>query len=735
MNHNTQAPSNGQTTQQERAAPPAELAAFRHEFQRRYRAYHPAGDADDMFFKPDSLLNKRNFVNAFNKNMGDMTTPHSRLGEKPASLQPLTMEHLDAMLEGRAGMPAHMVRPMSLTFRLYNAEREIFEAACEDAVQFDKQQRHAAWLASPEGIAAEAARAERERALAERQQKAEQAERLRATRAAQVPAWRTRNPEGLAEKKSFQEMLDESVNAKEDFVQFLFARVMPEWNNISQVKFCAHMERLNAGNHALPKKTLSDKVLSNWHAGTGKPLRDSAEVMCAAFGIVPQEGERMALHERKLWKIIDGHPFAYRDKTGEAALAAAIADAQATRDTSALMTELISASGIRFERLQQVLGVQQIPAWKKGARIDSVQTALDVIDLTGPLVPRDMMTVQQRAARRELLAVLTGREFDINTLIENARAAGNPGGELLSGLTGRAGLVSISPRELSAKVSSRELPVTEEQVKKMRTGTQLQRGGKIFEPVAENIMKLVEQEMRTLIAQGIVDPVTPGQHAAAIDVLTRYEHPKKMLEKCVKGEKAVGDMVRDTCERRGLNLMGPKSFCEEVGLTHLSDFVLSKANLEPESARKIASWYKEKYEFTEDECQQFVALARGVNRTRTPDIILAQVQAGAVDRTEGLRQIYDYAGLTRDALAAQAKVEPRVIQYSVNNVSGGRIMADAEAVRRIGAAAGVSEAKLREFAETFDGNRVKRDLAKSADSAVARLKARSGGNGGTPGNL
>ena len=525
--------------------------------------------------------------------------------------------------------------------------------------------------------------------------------------------WRARNPEGMAEKQSFQEMLDTSVDKGENFVQFLFNRVLPEWNNLSQVKFCAHMERLNAENTMLSKKTLTDTVLSNWRLGKGKPLRDSAEVICAAFGITPREGERMALHERKLWKIIDGRPFSYGGKTGEQGLIAALADAHKTKDTSALITELIDSSGIRFERLQQVLGVQQISAWKKGARIDNVQTALDFVDMMGPLVPTELMTVSQRATRRELLSLITGREFDIDMLMENASKAGNPGGELLTGLTGRTGLVTITSAELAKKAKTKDFPVTEEQVKKMRTGTQLQRGGKIYEPVAKSILGQVRRAMRPLIAQDIVDPFTPEQEAAAIDMLTRIEHPRTLLAKCAKGEMAIGAMVRDTCERLNLNLMGPRSFCEQVGITHISDFVCGKAHVDANTAKKLSNWFAKNYGFTPGEQQQFMSLAQGVNQARTPDILLADVTAGKLDRTEGLRQIYDYRGFTRDALASQARVDTHVIQYSVNNVSGGRIMADKDAVRRIGAAAGISDAQLDSFVAVYDGQKIRRkDLVK-----------------------
>jgi len=74
-------------------------------------------------------------------------------------------------------------------------------------------------------------------------------------------------------------------------------------------------------------------------------------------------------------------------------------------------------------------------------------------------------------------------------------------------------------------------------------------------------------------------------------------------------------------------------------------------------------------------------------------MILDDVIKGKTDRLTGLREIYDYSGLPRPALAKEAKVDYHTIQYSVTEASGGRIVAEKAHIRRIGKACGISEDK------------------------------------------
>lgn len=678
-------------------------AAFTREFNQRFAAYASGRAATDVSLQ----WKKEAFVKAYNDTLSQLYYGPQTAVDPQAVM---STEKLDAVLEGKAGIIPSMIKPLYLTLSLYGNDRDQFEKACTAGVAMGKRLAHEAWLASPAGV--EETRKQAEAAAKERARR-EAEERMAANRI----AWRMRNPSGMTDKPSMQEMIEAGHSNGEDFVKLLFDRVLPTWNQLSQVKFCQHVEALNSSQARAGKNTLTDSVLSSWHAGHSKPLRDSLRVICDAFDITPEAGEVMALHERMLWRAVDGHAFSYGGLSDEAALQKCIQDAKGEKadptlsESGALVSELIDASGIRFERLQELLGVQQVPAWRKGAKIENVQKALDFLQLVGPMASPGHYTKEQNAQRREILSIITGREFDLDKIMDEALKAPNPGGDLAIRLTGRKGVVTVTTDELAKGISVSGDEVNEHHVKKMRTSSQLARGGKIFEPKARLIVDMVKARMQPLIDEGICEPMTEAQQSRALDILTRVEHPKKMLEKCEKGLMAIGAMVRDTCERKGLNHSGPNSFCEQVGISSISGFVLGKADVEPEVARKMAAWFKKNYDFTEQEQEKFIALAQGINLSRTPDMILADVATGTVDRVLGLRQIYSYKGMTREKLAEAADVAYHTIQYSLTEVSGGRIMAETDAVRRIGKCCGISEDKLDSFTELYDGKRVHRQIA------------------------
>ncbi len=537
-------------------------------------------------------------------------------------------------------------------------------------------------------------------------------------------AWKKNNPKDRPFALSFQEMLEASHEKGQNFGQFLFKTVLPTWK-MSQVDFCDHMHRLNKKQKSDAKPTLTDTVLSSWRRAYGikalrntknptdkgtKPLRDSVDVICRAFGIAPQNGELMAKHEIMLWKAIDGHAFAWKGKKGIEAIDAAIVDSSKTGETGALVKELIEASGIRYERLREALNVQQLSQWMKGAHIEKVEMALQFLQLVNPqpteeLAANGSYTISKQ--NREILSLLTGRQFDIEKMLQGAEKQGNPGGALFVALTARQGLITLSPHETVVHFNASNLACTEHQVKKMRTGTQLQRGGKISEPYARAIIKMVEGSMQHLVKLGICKPFTPEQKERCVDMLTGVPHPKKMLQASVRGELPIGELVSKSCERLDLNHVGEGSFCEEVGISHMSGFVLGKSYLQAETAEKMATWFVKRYGFTPEEKSKFIALAMGVNLQRTPDVILDGVISGATPRLEGLREIYDYTALSREALAQKAKVGG-IIQYSVTEASAGRIAADKSALKRIARACGISEGRINDFVRTYDANQVSR---------------------------
>lgn len=578
---------------------------------------HFANYNKSAYIFADSSQKKEDFVKALNAEMVQIA------GRKPLRadpLHPLTAEKFSHMLAGRIGPTAEILKAMPLVFKMYGDHRESFNELGSTAVVEEQARRRAARLATPEGQVEARAQAIAEEAqsqlLAEKQTSQTRIEQNRND-------WRKNNPEGMASSPSFQEMLEESHAKGEDFKAFLFERVMPTWGNMSQVKWCNHLRALNESKGSEGKATITDTVLSSWRIGRTKPLRESVDVFCRAFDIKPESGELMAKHEVMLWKGINGHAFTWGDKKGVEALQTAIDECKKSGETGDLVTELIAASGIRFERLHEALNIQQLPQWKNGAKVEDVNKALQFLKLVNSQATEDI--AEPNASRtisrqnRELLSLITGREFDIQKIMQHARTQGNPGGALFVGLTGRSGLVTITPQEMVEHFKANKLECTDERIKKMRTSTQLQRGGRISEDYALAIIGLVESRMQPLIRLGVCLPFTEEQKEHCVQICTGIPHPRKMLQAAVKGKLPIGELVGNTCERLDLNHMGPGSFCEQAGISHMSDFTLGKANLELETAEKMAAWFAEHYKFDEQEQKQFIALARGVNLQRTPD--------------------------------------------------------------------------------------------------------------------
>ncbi len=528
--------------------------------------------------------------------------------------------------------------------------------------------------------------------------------------------WRKTNPWAQLKEKSFQEMLEASYSRGENFRQFMFGHMLPTWDDMSQLKFCAHLEKRNKKKDDEGKDTITDTILSSWRSGKTKPLLGSLDVICRAFDIAPEEGELMALHEKMLWKGIDGHAFKWGSKHGIVGIEAAIDETRKTGDTGKLIKELFNSSGIRFERLQDNLGVQQLASWMKGSKIENLGMAINFLNLTNPQ-GTEQTTQKMSRQNRTLLSLISGRELDMERMLDENAKLGNPGGGLFAALVGRNGVAKLTTEEIVSAFQTEKLEMSDDRVKKMRTSTQLQRGGKISEPYGKAILKMVKENTKELARRGVFTPITKEQAERCLEMFTGVERPKKLLQKAIEGELPIGQMLEKTLERRDQSQLGIGSFCEEAGISHISGFIQGNSFLEPETAQKIADWFARNYDFTDAELMQFIALARGVDLQRTPDEILDDVMDGTLKRTLGLRQIYDYTGVPRHVLSERASADHHTVQYSVTEVSGARLVADANTIRRIGTAAGISEDRLDDFIATFDGNKVTAKLAHAAIAA------------------
>lgn len=517
---------------------------------------------------------------------------------------------------------------------------------------------------------------------------------------------------------------------------------------MSDHAFCEHVTALN---QAIPGEfiRITDSMLQSWRQSylppqdgadekqkPTRPLRPSLDALCRAFHIAPAPGELMAPHETTLWKSAYGHPFQWEGQQGDAALETAIGAASDSGNTGPLVSELVQSSGIGSNRLEEALKVRQLWQWTKGACIEDMEKALQFLSLVHPQ-PGENGAQTLSSLNTRILSLITQREFDIGTLLESAQTHGNPGGALLSTLTGRKGLVTLSHKDLAAQLTDAGLPCKEEHIRKMRTTTRLIRGGQIPEAYAHAIINITEQAMKSLIERGISKAFTDEQKARCIDILTGIAHPKSLLQNAIGGTIPVGAMIEKIYERRG---MTQSAFCEETGISTISSVVCGKSHLYRETASEIADWLGTHYAFDDNEKAQFTSLAMGIDVKRSPEVIMQDVQAGAISHWQGLRQIYDYSQLSRPALAVAAQVPEPVIQYSITQLSGGRIVADKDAIIRIGKACGISDARqLHLFAQLFDAARVDRGKARAFQSPSSsesdstwqdRVHAESEGHGG-----
>ena len=541
--------------------------------------------------------------------------------------------------------------------------------------------------------------------------------------------YRSRNPKGDLSKPSFAEMLEHCHSTHENFVTFLFEHVLPTWDDMSQVKFCEHIRTLNAQSKAAGdsaaelKDTFTGTVLSGWSSGRSNPSRENVAVMCRAFGCMPENNQIRAKHEKMLWQAIHGHRFVWPITVGELLIGnegikEAILSAKKNKDHGPLLSALCDASGMPFERIKEALSDgqkklggdasagAQLNMWRQGQVIRDMNVAMDLVTLFSEVLEGPYKAVQKQKV--ELLSLFTGRQFDIDVMLADAAKAGNPGGSFFTSLIGENGMVPASIAQIAE-----ELNVNERRVRKARSGNKMQKGGAIDEAFAESIMQVVEKQMKPLIDKKILTKFTPEKRADCIDVLCNCPHPRKMMEASIQGEYVradshstndIGDIIRRCYERKGLN---QAEFAETLGLAKISNAVLGKAYLNHESSRKVADWLAENYELTQQEQHRFMAMAQGVDMSKTPDQLLTEVMLKKDDvalpdlRTAALLRMYDQTGLTRPELAAEAGTDGYTLNRSVLTEGNGLIYMDGEEAIALAKALGISKKYHHDFVEAF----------------------------------
>jgi len=495
-----------------------------------------------------------------------------------------------------------------------------------------------------------------------------------------VEAWKRTTPKRVAGKKSFGAMVEEAYHANIRFKPFL-ENVLVEWD-ISPVELCAHMEKLNSKKADMPKKTLTDSVLYQWmNHPKNLPNTSSVLLMRDTFALDEQ-------HELMLWKVIGGKQIDDIDKV--------IALASGKKGHGPLVKKLVEASGIPDVHIQKLVGVGQLPAWKRGAVIEKKEAARRFVDLVHP--PANATDEKTHAENLRILALITKRPQSIGEAIEEAREAEHPGGMLFLKLTGRHGLVSLSDAELAAGLSVKGNkkqkieadPVSDHMVRKMRR-SKLERGGFIHERHATKILDMVTAKLKE---EGTELEITPGEREECLEMMTGIANVKTLFALCREDELTAGELLRLTRDRRGLTQMQAESK-QEIGLASISEFERGKNTLQHESARKVAKWLG----LEEEDARDFVVMATGKQHDLTPQQLLAQAK-DPHQRCRSLRRIFDATGLTREELADKAGIDYGQIMYATQKRSGGRILAGEDQIVELACLCGLKE-QVGDFMATF----------------------------------
>ena len=497
-----------------------------------------------------------------------------------------------------------------------------------------------------------------------------------------LPLRRT-NPEGNMALPSFAEMVEDSYharhreNAAESINTLLWNRVFKTWarngRGMSPEHFCTLIAKNNQGKHG--KIKLTNESVYNWRNDPDhhKPSAESVEAICKAFVPMPENMQTTRpadyFYELMLWNIISGRAFKTpypptppENGAGTRAkneLDAAIEVAQATADHGKLVRELIEMSGIPFSHLQTLVGCQQLFVWCRNGYVEDVAMAQRFLDIVHPPQLQEIPAEGEKQ-NRQMLGLMTGRPFDLPTLMEEAQKEGieNPGGQLFILLTGRKGIVSISEHDLFEGLKRRGHDVSEHKVKRLRSSLH-NRGGNITEAIARSILDMVKEK------SGVA--ITAEQAEECVDILTNCPSPAKLFKQCIVQTLTIGQMLRMSYERKG---MTQEEFNSAVGLRNVSDFLMEKSHLGPESACKIANWMGLEIE----ERRQFIVLATGHEAALDPVAILYNVRCNEISRLDGLRITLDASGMTRDQLAEASGID---MGYCTQTRSGGRIKASA----------------------------------------------------------
>jgi hypothetical protein len=436
---------------------------------------------------------------------------------------------------------------------------------------------------------------------------------------------------------------------------------LDEWG-MSREQLCEHM----AGEHSEGRK-LTNTVLYQWkNEPEHHPNRDTMGVFMDAFDLDRTQ-------ELMMWKVAAG-----RDAEVEITEAIGAAEQAIGKEDEKTMrgelTKLLQeSSGVPVARVEEILEVQQMMAWKKGARIENLEMGQEFTSLMNPVeLAVNEAEQNMRADQNERIErVLGGRVADIYTAAEEAQSAKNSGGKLLSLLTGRTGLVPLSEAELSEM-----LGVSSHKAKKMRSSGDA-RGAHIDEGMAEiiadrvqgidadkrHLMTIEERADREILLDGLTGVPTP------VALFTQYK----------KGEIELGEVMVQTRARRGDNQM-----------KGAGGFERGEETVGHERAGAFADYLGFTGEAFKETRREFMVAATGKDASLTPEEILGDIRTGNMERHIGLRRLLDLTGMPRAEFAESIKENYHTVESWVTEERGGYI-ADMAAIPKVARAVGLAE--------------------------------------------
>jgi len=400
-------------------------------------------------------------------------------------------------------------------------------------------------------------------------------------------------------------------------------------------------------------KTLTNAILYQWknHPDKGKPNSESIDIICKAFRLEFH-------HELMLWKIARGRNLDHKVQSLLVQASQARSSQKRRHIRGSLSRALHESSGIPHVRLQELLKIQQLIVWKKGAKIENPQKAqLFAAFTNSPLLAQNQEQRVIRVEQNRHISLFLGDRpqsvWDAKRISESAK---NPPGKFLALLTGREGLVPISSHGFA-----RMMGVSRSAVHHMRDSVS-SRGGKIDERQARKIAAFVQGLPES--ADRLLSHQEQVERELIVDGLTGCKSPVGLFQAYLNRQLTpLGEVLKQTRQRRG-----------EDQLIGTSAFELGKETIGLERASALADYLGFTGTFYRQTRNLFIRAAQGHDIDVTPEDVLHNIMQGKCSRIDGLRQLLEINLLTQPILSSEIRIPVSTIRTWFTSVRGGVIV-------------------------------------------------------------